>query len=232
MQHKVTQRWVALLKKRLYVTHRPTESAPMSSMMIEFLLLAGIAVFIGWRLYVTLGQDDGPPEGRPRVSNSAPQPEIDRPDPSGGDVVPLRPNFIGPAADGLEAIHNVDPNFDPRGFMQGARAAYEMIVEAYGRGDRATLKPLLDTDVYEAWDAAITQRETDGTEGFQLLRVRSAEITDASLSDDGMARVTVHYEAELGDGETTQRASELWTFMRQTSNSDPNWILDDVDMAD
>jgi predicted lipid-binding transport protein (Tim44 family) len=52
------------------------------------------------------------------------------------------------------------------------------------------------------------------------------------LADDGMARVVVHYESELGDGETTQRASELWTFMRQTSKSDPNWLLDDVDTAD
>ncbi len=205
----------------------------MSSSMIEFLVLAGIAVFIGWRLFMTLGQDDGPPEGRPRVQNPEPRPESKKRDASNGaDVVPLRPNFIGPAADGLEAIHNVDPNFDPRGFMQGARAAYEMIVEAYGRGDRAALKPLLDTDVYEAWDAAITQRESDGTEGLQLLRIRNADITDASLGDDGMARVTVHYESELGDGETTHRASELWTFMRQTNNTDPNWLLDDVDTID
>ena len=47
-----------------------------------------------------------------------------------------------------------------------------------------------------------------------------------------MARVTVHYESELGDGESTVKASELWTFMRQTSSDDPNWILDDVDTAD
>ena len=67
---------------------------------------------------------------------------------------------------------------------------------------------------------------------MQLLRIRKAEITDASLASDGMARVTVHYESELGDGETTTNASELWTFMRQTSSSDPNWILDDVDTAD
>ena len=50
--------------------------------------------------------------------------------------------------------------------------------------------------------------------------------------ETGMARVTVHYEAELGDGETPTKASELWTFMRQTSSSDPNWLLDDVDTAE
>ncbi len=204
----------------------------MSSSMIEFLLLAGIALFIGWRLFVTLGQDEGPPEGRNRMPTPSPTPNQPASEPMGGDVVPLRPSFTGPAAAGMEAIFEVDQSFDPRGFMQGARAAYEMIVGAFGRGDRDALKPLLDTDVYEAWDAAIAEREATGAEGLQLLRIRKAEITDASLDETGMARVTVHYESELGDGETTTKASELWTFMRQTSSSDPNWLLDDVDTAD
>ena len=204
----------------------------MSSSMIEFILLAGIALFVGWRLFVTLGQDQGPPEGRSRVPTPAPTPTQDKSAPASGDVIPLRPSFTGPGAAGLEAIFEADQSFDPRGFMQGARSAYEMIVGAFARGDREALKPLLDTDVYEAWDAAIADRETTGAEGMQLLRVRKAEISDASLADDGMARVTVHYESELGDGESTVKASELWTFMRQTSSDDPNWILDDVDTAD
>lgn len=203
----------------------------MSSSMIEFLVLAGIALFVGWRLFVTLGQDEGPPEGRGRMPSPAPNPTPANTAPAGGDVVQLRPSFTGPAAAGMEAIFEADGNFDPRAFMQGARGAYEMIVAAFARGDRTALKPLLDTDVYEAWDAAISEREASGAEGMQLLRIRKAEITEASLAGDGMARVTVHYESELGDGETTTKASELWTFMRQTSSSDPNWILDDVDTA-
>ena len=204
----------------------------MSSSMIEFFLLAGIALFIGWRLFVTLGQDEGPPEGRNRSTGPAPGPTPAEQAPSGGDVVQIRPNFSGPGAAGMEAIYDVDQNFEPVRFMRGARGAYEMIVAAFGRGDRAALQPLLDTDVYEAWDAAIAEREATGAEGLQLLRIRKAEIADASLAEDGMARVTVHYESELGDGETTTKASELWTFMRQTNSSDPNWVLDDVDTAD
>ena len=204
----------------------------MSSSMIEFILLAAIALFIGWRLFVTLGQDDGPPEGRSRAPTPGPRPAPSQRADEAADVVDLRPNFTGPAAAGLEAIHGADPDFDPRTFMGGARAAYEMIVGAYGRGDREALKPWLDTDVYEAWDAAIAAREAAGEEGLQLLRIRKAEITDASLDETGMARVTVHYESELGDGETMTKASEIWTFMRQTRSDDPNWLLDDVDTAD
>jgi predicted lipid-binding transport protein (Tim44 family) len=205
----------------------------MSSSMIEFLVLAGIALFVGWRLFITLGQDQGPPDGRDRTPSPTPNPTpMTKANTESADVVELRPSFTGPAAAGMEAIYEADGSFDPRSFMQGARAAYEMIVTAYGRGDREALKPLLDTDVYEAWDAAIAEREVTGAEGLQLLRIRKAEIVDASLDTDGMARVTIHYEAELGDGETTTKASEDWTFMRQTSSSDPNWILDDVDTAE
>lgn len=218
-------------KGPIYKAQTTTETK-MSSSMIEFILLAAIAVFIGWRLYVTLGQDNGPPDGKSRnpVANADPR---KKPAERRGeaDIIPMRPNFTGPAAGGLEDIHAVDSNFDPRTFMQGARAAYEMIVAAYGRGDRDALKPLLDTDVYEAWDAAITEREQTGAEGMQLLRIRKADITEASLGSDGMARVIVHFESELGDGERAVRAEELWTFMRQTRNDDPNWLLDDVDTA-
>src|SRR6056297_2206471 len=162
----------------------------MSSSMIEFIVLAGIALFVGWRLFVTLGQDQGPPDGRDRNPNPAPSPSPipSNRAPAGGDVVELRPSFTGPGAAGMEAIYEVDNTFEPRAFLQGARAAYEMIVGAFGRGERDALKPLLDTDVYEAWDAAIAEREATGAEGLQLLRIRKAEITDASLAEDGMAR--------------------------------------------
>ncbi|MEO0550542.1 MAG: Tim44/TimA family putative adaptor protein [Pseudomonadota bacterium] len=200
--------------------------------MIEFLLLAAIAVFIGWRLYVTLGQDNGPPTGRSRQPQQpSPSPAERADEEYASNVRQLRPTFTGPAAAGMEAIYAVDESFDPRQFLSGAKAAYEMIVGAFGRGDREALKPLLDTDVYEAWDAAITERETNGGEGMQLLRIRKAEISEASLDDSGMARVTVQFEAELGDGEMTSKANEYWTFMRLADSPDPNWLLDDVDTA-
>ena len=200
----------------------------MSQAMIEVLLLAGIAIFIGWRLYVTLGQDQGPPEGRPRGPQAEPMPQAPAERPT-DNVTDLRPSFTGPAASGLEAIYEADQSFNPRTFLQGAKGAYEIIVGAFARGDRDALKPMLDTDVYEAWDAAIGEREASNAQAFELLRLRSAEITEASLDDARIARVTVEFQAELGDGETTSRSDEFWTFMRSVDSNDPNWILDDVD---
>ena len=203
-----------------------------SNPLLEVLIIAAISIFVLSRLYIALGKDDGPPAGRTR--NKIPQPS-----PHGTDNVtelrpeqtPQAPVFTGPAAAGLEAIYEADNSFNTRDFLLGARSAYEMIVAAFGRGDRAALKPLLDTDVYEAWDAAITNREETGEAPFELLRVKKAEIDEADLDSTGMARVMVRYDAELGDGETTRKAREIWTFMRDTGSDDPNWILDDVEQA-
>ncbi len=203
--------------------------------MIEVLILAAIALFVLSRLYTALGRDDGPPDGRNRSSQPTPM----RPAPANAPAERSSdgldpkddPAFTGPAAGGLEDIYHRDRTFNPKDFIQGARAAYEMIVEAFSRGDRETLKPLLDGDVYAAWDEAIAAREGDNTPAFGLLRIRKAEIESAGMEGD-MARVSVFYEADLGDGERTKTAREIWTFKRDVRSDDPNWILDDVEAAD
>lgn len=203
----------------------------MSNPLIEVLILASVALFVLWRLYSALGRggDEGPIQ-RPAPTAEKRAPQGDMPAPQPRRIENERPIFTGPAAGGLEDIYNADSSFRTEDFMRGAKAAYQMIVGAYAKGDREALRPLLDDDVYEAWDAAISERETTGARAFELLRIKKAEIDRAEL-DGSMARVMVRYEAELGDGETTRLAKEIWTFMRDVSSSDPNWLLDDVDAA-
>ncbi|MFN3314603.1 MAG: Tim44/TimA family putative adaptor protein [Hyphomonas sp.] len=203
----------------------------MSNPVIEVLILAAVALFVLWRLYMALGRggNDGPmhrPAPNPEQRTANPEPATPAPRRVDND----RPLFTGPAAGGLEEIYNADSTFSSEEFMKGAKAAYQMIVGAYARGDRDGLRPLLDDDVYEAWDASITAREADGTQAFELLRIKKTEIDRAEL-DGAIARVSVRYEAELGDGETTRLAREIWTFKRDVTSGDPNWLLDDVDVA-
>ncbi|WP_353255845.1 Tim44/TimA family putative adaptor protein [Hyphomonas sp.] len=203
----------------------------MSNPVIEVLILAGVALFVLWRLYVALGKggDERPmqrPSPAPEQRKSAPEPSV----PQARRAEPERPSFTGPAAGGLEDIYNVDQSFTAEDFLRGAKAAYTMIVGAYARGDRAALRPLLDDDVYQAWDAAITERDASGERAFELLRIKRAEIDRAEL-EGSLARISVRYDAELGDGETTRTAREIWTFKRVVTADDPNWLLDDVEVA-
>ena len=198
--------------------------------VMQVMILAAVALFVLSRLYFALGKGDN---NRPVSRTTPASANDDAQAPAKPQDHPLshadRPIFTGPAAGGLEEIYNSDRSFSTSAFMQGARAAYEIIVSAFARGDRDKLRPMLDDDVYEAWDAAIAAR--DGSEPvFELLRIKKAEIESAEL-DGPTARITVRYEAELGDGEMVRTAKEIWTFMRDVTEGDPNWILDDVEVA-
>ncbi|MEL6285913.1 MAG: Tim44/TimA family putative adaptor protein [Pseudomonadota bacterium] len=197
--------------------------------MVEVLILAAIALFVLSRLYSALGSDDGPPDGRSRSPEGQMATE---PSARSDESAPVeeRPVFSSGGIPGLEDIHEADPSFDPRTFLHGARSAYEMIVEAFAEGDRTTLKPLLDDDVYDAWNQAISDREASGEEPMRLLRLRKAELERGELTD-GVARVSVVYESDLGDGERTRTAKEVWVFKREIQSADPNWLLDDVEPA-
>ena len=64
---------------------------------------------------------------------------------------------------GLDAIAATDAAFSgPAFFIEGARKAYEIIVAAFAKGDRDTLRRLLSPDVFDGFAAEISGREARG----------------------------------------------------------------------
>ena len=123
-------------------------------------------------------------------------------------------------------------------FLTGARAAYEMIVTAYAEGDRRNLKNLLSRDVYDGFEAAITEREKRGeTVESRFVSIDNAEITAAELRGR-TAQLTVRFQSKLvtatrdkngnvidGNAEKVTDVTDVWTFARDLSSRDPNWKL-------
>lgn len=200
----------------------------MDQGLIEILILAFVAGFVLFRLYTTLGRRTGS-EPPPRPATATAQGELPR---EAFGQTPLAPQAPpGPAGEGLLAILRADPNFDVDHFVTGSRAAYELIVSAFARGDKDTLRDLLTPRVFESYAAAIDQRQQSGGAGPELVRLKTAEIVEASLTDS-TARVTVKFEAELAEGAHGVRdARERWTFERNVRSSDPNWFLSRVQAA-
>ena len=56
-----------------------------------------------------------------------------------------------PLAAGFEKLAQADPAFSPREFLEGAKLAYEMIVEAFAKGDKPALKNLLSKEVFDGF---------------------------------------------------------------------------------
>ncbi|MSO66325.1 MAG: Tim44/TimA family putative adaptor protein [Pseudolabrys sp.] len=141
-------------------------------------------------------------------------------------------------ASGLDAIAAAAPDFDAKHFLTGARAAYEMIVNAYAEGDRRTLKNLLSREVYDGLEAAITEREKRGdTVESRFVSIDNAEIAAAEVRARN-AQVTVRFQSKLvsvtrdksgnvidGNAEKVTDVTDVWTFARDASSRDPNWKL-------
>src|SRR3546814_6923413 len=129
-----------------------------------------IAAFLGMRLYSVLGKRTGH-EQEPvlprREERTAPTPlRLDDADvaPAPRDAAADASNLVyEPAAEaGLRALLASDRHFDAGRFMEGAEAAYRMILEAYWAGDRDTLRDLCDDDSYQAFADAIAAPEASG----------------------------------------------------------------------
>ena len=131
-----------------------------------------------------------------------------------------------------------DRNFDSDHFLSGARAAYEMIVTAFARGERDVLRPLLSDEVFETFEHAIKEREAKKERvEFTFLSLKSARITAAELKGQ-TAEVTVAFNSQVmlagydpggklieGDANTPHDIVEYWTFAHDTRSGNPNWTL-------
>ena len=224
------------------------------------LLLLAIAVIVFWRLRSVLGSRTG--QERPpfdpgsvlRKSESTAKPEADngnvirfpgeekRDVPLGLPDEPPPPVWKGFAeegsdvARGLEAIALADGTFNARSFVDGAKLAYEMIIDAFAKGDRTALKPLLARDVFDGFASAITAREAAGhTVESRFVGIDKTAITAASLKDK-KASVTLRFVSEMvsvtrakdgtvveGDDKEISEKEDVWTFERDVSSRDPNW---------
>ncbi len=213
-------------------------------MTVEIVLLALVALFVGLRLYAVLGQRTGHeqqpvtrPEAAPSGEATAPAAELaaDRTTPSG--LV-----YEERAAGGIRAIISADQSFDVARFLDGAQAAYRMVLEAFWRGDREELRYLAADDVYAAFDEAIGQREAAGQKlDNRLVGIERAVIEDARLNgrtaeievrfDADIAAVTRDSSGEVVAGSLTDAVEthDVWTFRRTLGSEDPNWMLVDTD---
>jgi predicted lipid-binding transport protein (Tim44 family) len=223
---------------------------------VEIVILAMIAAFLGLRLYSVLGRraehEEEPIASRfdPRRGANASAPRVAAPAKS-DDNAPSTPAAIrqrelptaAPAVErGLREIGAVDRRFEAFAFLDGARSAYRMILEAYWSGDKAELRSLCDDDVYEGFAEAIDAREAAGeTLNNRLIRIEDSTITAASL-DGNVARVTIRFRSDIaavtrnaegavvaGSLDDAIEAVDVWTFSRNVSSSDPDWLLDETD---
>jgi predicted lipid-binding transport protein (Tim44 family) len=224
---------------------------------IYTIIFLALAVFIFLRLRSVLGQRTGrerppydPYSARDAVRSPAADKVVTLPPRPAAEVPPRPVEAAQPPAErwqgvaepgsavatGLDAIVAADSSFDAKHFITGARTAYEMIVTTFAEGDRRQLRNLLSREVFEGFDAAITEREGRGeTAETRFVSIDGASITAAEVRNR-TAQITMRFLSKLvsatrdrsgavidGNAEKVTDVTDVWTFARDVSSRDPNW---------
>ena len=247
----------------------------MMRVTVEIVILAMIAAFLGLRLYSVLGRRaehgeepmqsrlDAAPHAGPGTGNVRPA------DRAAALVIAVPRNRDASAADravigqvasdrapqverGLRDIAAADRRFDATSFVDGARAAYRMILEAYWRGDRDELAHLCDGPVWQSFSDEITARAAAGeVVDNRLVRINEAVIVAAGLmaadpaagrGASPFAHVTVRFVADIaavtrdseghviaGSLDDAVEVRDVWSFRRDVASANPDWLLDETD---
>ena len=230
---------------------------------VTTIIFLALAVFVIWKLRSVLGQKTGSekPPGDPFARREAPDPS--RPPAAPGDNVvrlptggteraapppvvpsPAPDRWAGvaaagtPVARGLDDIAKSEPGFDAKGFLEGGKSAYEMIVSAFAHGDTATLRGLLSKDVYDGFERAIQDREKRGEKAeTTFVSIDKAEMVAVEVRNNA-AQITMRFVSKLitatrdaagkvieGDPEAVVDVTDTWAFARTLGTRDPNWQL-------
>ena len=84
-------------------------------------------------------------------------------------------------------------------FIEGAKAAYEMIITSFAKGDKNILKPLLNKEIYQNFSDEIDQRKKENLKSeLTFVGVKSAEI---------------------------KTVSDVWKFSKNMWSTNPNWYV-------
>ncbi len=223
----------------------------MPDIDLATVIFALVAIVVAYKLRSVLGtRNDGRrPTGLVAPLRRAPgpaSPAAAPPEPTGAlpasAPVTTAERWEGYAApeafDGLDAVAAADRSFEPQTFLSGARAAYDMVIQAFAAGDRPALQSLMAPEAFANFDAAIRSRAAAGqTMTTTVVSIDDAKIAAAQLMGT-MAQVSVRFTSkvatvvrdragEIVEGSATEVAGhvDLWTFVRDIRARDPNWRL-------
>jgi len=140
--------------------------------------------------------------------------------------------------DTFNAIKAKDPLFTATYFMTGAKAAFEMVFDAFAKGDTPTLKRLMSDSLLTHFSTDIAQRDAqDVRTETTLVSVAAKDVTKAVLNGN-IAQLTVHFASEQvhvernkngdivgGNASDIHHAEDHWVFERDVTSKNPNWKI-------
>lgn len=136
----------------------------------------------------------------------------------------------------------IDPSYDEEAFLENAKSAFKIILEAYAQGSTRVLSDLLDIEMMKKFVNQVVSRENLKQQAeINVLKINSATIEDIKIINND-AKIKVNFIAEtilnimdqkqkiiFGHQNKIENLKTQWVFKKNLKASDPTWKLVDVD---
>ena len=186
----------------------------------DIIIFAAIAVFIIYRLRSVLGKRTGFQKKPVDQQFAKKQPIQEKKEKEEVKIPHLREN-----EQKLEDVYKKVPSFEHKVFLEGAKKAFEIIITAFNKGDKDTLKTLVSPGVYKAFETAINGGSNNPKSQFYSLVIDG--IDDAKV-ENGKITIGVNFISEqiLSDNEEDiVKNKDTWVFEKPENSSGPAWTL-------
>ena len=185
---------------------------------IDILIFGGIAAFLFYRLRSSLGKRTGYEKKHNRDANLKPISES----PNQGkakEVPELEPNIKK-----LETAYEKIDNFNHVSFLEGAKSAFETIVNLFNEGNKEKLKSLLTKDTYLVFCKTIDLEKEKNNN--QMLSVKIESVENVEIVKKKIF-ITILYSSTQINLTTEKRTikKDKWTFEKNIDSKDPSWLL-------
>ena len=185
--------------------------------IIDIIIFAGIAVFLVFRLKNVLGKRTGLGKKTHENLNILPD---EKNDIKTKPIPELQESFLK-----LKTAYETINDFDHNSFLEGAKNAFETIINAFNRGDKKTLKNLLTSEVFKSFEDAIDSKNIDSDYQFYSLNIKNVE---SVTLERGQIKICIKFISEQfknNDESTVIKKQDIWTFEKAIKSKNPNWLL-------
>ena len=135
---------------------------------------------------------------------------------------------------------NIDENVKKQ-FLKGAEIAYEKIIMSFAKGDKKSLKGLLEKNMFSRFSEVIDERKAKQLKyETTFIGLKSSKILEYKKIEN-IYRVTVNFISEIitctkdkndniieGSTDTIKTVNDVWKFSKNMWSQDPTWYLFDT----
>tara|TARA_B100001105_G_scaffold243334_1_gene224212 strand:- start:50 stop:652 length:603 start_codon:yes stop_codon:yes gene_type:complete len=135
---------------------------------------------------------------------------------------------------------NVDENAKKQ-FLKGAEIAYETIITSFAKGDKKSLKPLLEKNMFERFAEVIDERNNKKLKyETTFIGLKSTKILEFKKIEN-IYKVSVNFVSEIitcvkdknnkiieGNPDVIRTVNDKWSFSKNMWSHDPTWYLVDT----